>query len=944
MKRSYMKKPKTQLQLFLFAILFTLYLPVNAQVPGGNPPSIKWQQINTSNSRVIFSKGLSASAARISNIINEIAEPTSQTIGTKKKKINIVLQNRTTISNAYVGLGPFRSEFFITQPQNNLSLGSLPWVDLLTIHEYRHVQQFNNFNVGLSKVMRDIFGEEGQAFANNAAIPNWFYEGDAVYNETNLSKQGRGSLPSFYDPYRSLWKDNTHYTWMKLRNGSLKDYIPDHYALGFLLVAYGHEKYGDEFWKNVTHDAASFKSFFYPFQKAIKKYSGVNYLNFRNDALDFFKNQFADSIISSPRENFKNEQFVYFKEDGSLIYLKSSFKKNPTFVEKNGIEEKKIRASDYTINNYFSYRNGRIVYASFKPDARWGYRDFSNIGVMDIASGKQHMITHREKYFSPDINSDGNQIVAVEELPDQQNRLVILNAQKGEVVKILPNKDSMSFYFPKFKTERKIITPVHNGIGQMSIAEVDVVNNTYDYLLPFTFNVIAYPYIHNDTLYFTLNYKKNVELFAFTFTDKKIWRIDCGTLKGVGIYHPTVTDNQVAFSTLTSAGYRIQLVIKSELKFSELPASLLQKITSSFGTNAVNGLNSNLLYSTADDTFTITKYHKAFKLFNFHSIEPAADDPQYTLSLISENILNTLESSLSYTFDRSERFHRVGFSATYSALFPFLTAGVNYTFDRKFIFNNKPVYFNQLEPFAGFNVPLNLSKGRSFTYLNLGSQFVYNTSYFRAQYKDTFGNQSYNYISNYLSFSSQVQKASQAIYPKLAQAFSISYKLPVTKYNGYQVVTAGNLYFPGIVNTHSIQLNGAWLKKDSLHQLNFSSGFPFSRGYTSANFYEMTKWGVNYHFPFLFPDAGIANIFYLLRARMNLFYDETSVKDFYTNGNVFRGKFRSVGTELNFDGKIWNQADISFGIRYSYLLDKDLYGNTGNSRWELILPVNIFNK
>ncbi len=939
-----MRKPKTSLKIFRIAILMILYFPALAQVPGGNPPSIKWQQINTPYSRVIFPRGFAAEANRISYIINGIAEPTSITIGNKKKKINIVLQNQTTVSNGYVGLGPFRSEYFVTQPQDNLGLGSLPWIDLLTIHEYRHVQQFNNFNVGLSKVMRDIFGEEGQALANDAAIPNWFYEGDAVYNETNLSKQGRGSLPSFYNAYRSLWKDGRHYTWMKLRNGSLKDFIPDHYALGLLMVAYGHEKYGNEFWKNVTHDAASFKSLFYPFQAAIKKYSGLDYKTFRNNALDFFKKQFADTVINAPKENFKNEQFAYFTEDGSLIYLNNSFKKIPTFQKKNGTGEKKIRASDYTINDYFSYRNGKVVYASFKPDARWGYRDYSNIGVLDIASGKQKSITQRGKYFSPDINNTGNQIVAVEELPSLENRLVILNAQSGDVLKTLDNKDSMSFYFPKFKSDSKIIAPVHNSVGQMSIAEVNIEKNSYDYLLPFTYNIIAYPYIHNDTLYFTLNYKKNVDVFAYTFQDKKIWRIDCGELKGVGMYHPTVSDRQLAFSTLTSEGYRIQQVAKDHLKYTEIDSTQLQKITSSFGTSAINGLNSNLLYTIPDTSYSITKYHKAFKLFNFHSIEPSADDPQYTLSLISENILNTLESSLSYTYDRSERFHRVGFSATYSALFPFLTAGVNYTFDRKFILNNKPVYFNQLEPYAGFNVPLNLSKGRSFTYLNFGSQFVYNTSYFRAQYKDTFGNQAYNYISNFLSFSSQIQKAAQAIYPKLAQSFSVSYKLPVTHYDGYQVVTAGNLYFPGIINTHSIQLNGAYLKKDSLHQLNFSSGFPFSRGYTSANFYEMTKYGINYHFPLLLPDAGFADIFYLLRVRMNLFYDETQVKDFYTNGNVFRGRFRSAGTELNFDGKLWNQSDISFGIRYSYLLDKDLYGNTGSNRWEIILPVNIFNK
>src|SRR6476619_6585458 len=208
------------------------------QIFGGNPPSIKWKQINTSLARVIFPAGRDSTAERITNIITYINGPTLNTIGKKSKKINLVLQDQTTVSNAYVGLGPFRSEFLTTPLQNSFELGSLPWPDQLTIHEYRHVQQYNNFNVGLSKLFYEIFGDEGQSLANNAAIPNWFFEGDAVFNETNVSGQGRGRLPFFYNPYRSLWKEGKHYSWMKLRNGSYKDFVPDHYQLVFFLVAY----------------------------------------------------------------------------------------------------------------------------------------------------------------------------------------------------------------------------------------------------------------------------------------------------------------------------------------------------------------------------------------------------------------------------------------------------------------------------------------------------------------------------------------------------------------------------------------------------------------------------------------------------------------------------------------------------------------------------------
>ena len=106
----------------------------------------------------------------------------------------------------------------------------------------------------------------------------------------------------------------------------------------------------------------------------------------------------------------------------------------------------------------------------------------------------------------------------------------------------------------------------------------------------------------------------------------------------------------------------------------------------------------------------------------------------------------------------------------------------------------------------------------------------------------------------------------------------------------------------------------------------------------------MYKWGVNYHLPLALPDWGFADIIYFLRVRANLFYDDTEVKDFYSNKTPYRAGFHSTGTEIYFDTKWWNQVNVSFGIRYSRLLDKDLYGGTGYNRWEIILPLNILNQ
>jgi len=79
-----------------------------------------------------------------------------------------------------------------------------------------------------------------------------------------------------------------------------------------------------------------------------------------------------------------------------------------------------------------------------------------------------------------------------------------------------------------------------------------------------------------------------------------------------------------------------------------------------------------------------------------------------------------------------------------------------------------------------------------------------------------------------------------------------------------------------------------------------------------------------------------------LRIRGNLFYDYTRATDTYTNGSPFRANFRSAGLEVFFDTKWFNEESVSFGLRYSYLLDPDIFGGTGRNRIELIVPVSFF--
>ena len=256
---------------------------------GGNPASTHWRQLNTDTARVIYPAGLDSQALRVAQIVHYLNRSTGHSIGPKLRKIDIVFQKDVTYENGFVGLGPFRSEFYLSPPQDVFSLGSLPPYENLAIHEYRHVQQYTNFDRGFSRVLSYILGQQGQDLGNALTVPNWFFEGDAVFQETLVSQEGRGRLPSFLDDFTALWTGNRDYSWQEWRNGSYRALVPNWYPLGFMLVSYGRATYGPDIWKNIAGDAAAGKGGFYPFQRAVLRYTGQTFTAFREHAMETYK-------------------------------------------------------------------------------------------------------------------------------------------------------------------------------------------------------------------------------------------------------------------------------------------------------------------------------------------------------------------------------------------------------------------------------------------------------------------------------------------------------------------------------------------------------------------------------------------------------------------------------------------------------------------------------
>ena len=71
------------------------------------------------------------------------------------------------------------------------------------------------------------------------------------------------------------------------------------------------------------------------------------------------------------------------------------------FCDKNGKQERNIGVRSVSLDNYFAYHDGKIVYATYRPDLRWTYRDYSELVVLDMKTGKEKRITTAPNIFRP---------------------------------------------------------------------------------------------------------------------------------------------------------------------------------------------------------------------------------------------------------------------------------------------------------------------------------------------------------------------------------------------------------------------------------------------------------------------------------------------------------------------------------------------------------------
>ncbi|ANW95634.1 hypothetical protein AXE80_04785 [Wenyingzhuangia fucanilytica] len=946
-----MKNKHLLILTFLFASI-----NLNAQqFFGGHPLGQDWQILSSPAVRVIYPNGMNYQAQRIARITNYIDKNNRRSVGDKERQIDIVLQTQTTFSNGYVGLAPFRSEFYGTPPQSNLSLGSLNWLDVLSIHEYRHVLQNINAKNGIVNFFYYLGGESYWAVVNNLVLPNWYYEGDAVISETALSESGRGRNPFFTLQQRALINENINYSYLKNRNGSYKDLLPNHYPLGYMMLTYLRNHYGNDVVATILKESTSFNGLFYPFSKAIKRHTGIKnttklYQNAWEEFKEKNKTQLKNTNLIPTTPLFKNSpktittySYPISLNDNTVIARKTSYNTTDELVRIIDGKETKITSIGINNDNFLSYNQNLLAWTESTRNPRRGAQNYSDIILFDLKTNQKQRLTQSTRYFSPSISPDGAQIATIHISPLEQFKLCILNAKTGKIIKTFDNPKNRFLSRTAWTLDGKNIISIVKENGKLCLIKINTKNGKTTELTPWIAHTIETPFVTKNRVYFNASFSGIDNIYSTDLQGSKQIRKE--TSVKVGAFQPSIYKNQLMFTEYSSKGFNISTqkltTNNSFISFKE-PNKMEQYNTIANQTEGGNILNK--IDSTT--TYKSKNYKGLFTGLKLHTWGIIPSLSVSSINLRAVNILNDLAINVSTEINHNENNRIIyGGNMVLSRYYPEITFSISQS-NRQTVFenniNNQYDILNFDETKLGLKIgtPLTWYKGNYITnfepYVE-GNQFVLNNS------KTVFNQKKFTAYHTGFSFSSIKRTAFQNIGPRGGFALNISKRASiVNNENANKLNLNSTLYLPGISKNHFLRIRGEYQKEKLSNPYQFSDYYNYPRGYNAPLNDEFTSISFNYGLPLAYPDFGFAGMAYFKRIKANLFYDYGVGK--LNNENIkneFKSQtYNSIGTEILFDNVYFNVLPISAGVRYSHLLKENLIGNSSGG-FQFILATNL---
>lgn len=953
---------------------------LSQEVLNNNSPSIRWQKINTPNFRILYPTGFDVQAQRMANTLEHIREAESKTLNVSTRRISVLLQNQNTISNGFVSLIPRRSEFFTMPPQDYNFTGTTEWLDQLASHEYRHVVQFDKAKRGFNKLLYYAFGPATLAAMSVTAVPQWFWEGDAVVTETAFTSGGRGRIPNFGLVFRTNLLEGRDFNYHKQYLRSYKHNIPDHYVFGYHMVSYLRKHTNDPMiWDKITGRAWNVPFIPFTFSNAIKKETGMYVTTLYRKMADDLAKQWREEVEAltltlfetiphQARKGYTDYMYPQLLEDGSLLVMKRGIGDILQFrILKDGVERKSFIPGVVNGAGMLSAEGNLVVWNEFNFDPRWRMKTYSVIKLYDVKEKKLRTITRKTRYAGAAISPDQRKIVTVETDTEYITNLVVLDTA-GYVLKKFPNPEHAFYSMPRWFDDGKKIVALKTTRQGRTVSVFEESSGQETELIPYSQENIGHPVIVGDYLFYNSPVTGIDNIYVLDI--KRGERLQVTNSK-YGSYNPVISSDlkTIYYNEQTRDGMDVVAVPFDPAAWRTFtakpnPKSFFQVMTEQEG-------RPNLFDSIPQKPYATKSHSKLSGVFNPYSWGTYFNTglTQADIGISSQDILSTTILKAGYLYDINERTGMWRTGISYQNWFPIIDVDV--TFGKRTLneglvryddivagdtiskTENLTFNWNEKNLEGGFRLPLITTNSRYFGNFTIGNNVGYtqvdnftNTITGTGRLitpqipvywiRSVPGNGNLLYNRFYMSAFRLLKQNRRDINSKWGQTFVLNaYGTPFGgDYSGKQFSFYTTLFFPGLFKHHSLWGYWGYQKtqiellaarssptddfKDNNAYL-FRNQIPLPRGIPISRFQDFYSMSGNYTLPIWYPDIALGPIVNFQRIRGNAFIDYGFGSSVFPNRDPITQAYLSVGGELRIDLNIMrllNQFNI--GFRYSY--------------------------
>ena len=962
-----------QLRRFLISIMLILCgmvaterLSAQYYSWGVDPPSFKWRQMRAEQYRVVYPDTAREVASRMMYYLDAVKGDISYGYRHPQMSIPFVVHPANFRSNGLVMWMPRRVEFLSTPEVNGYSM---PWTKQLIAHEYRHAVQYNNLNRGVVKALSYILGQQSSTIGL-LFMPLWMMEGDAVMTETEMSTFGRGMQPSFTMPYRAYGNVATAFRcYDKWLCGSYKDYIPNHYNLGYLLSRHGYNRFGRIMGDDVAELTSRRPYMIVSTNWVLKRlygssesklfYDTFNTLYYHWQPLADVEESAVPIPVAEPRSYTTFSHPIPLDGD-RVLFLKEDFDATQAFVEvdvESG-EERKIASIGYLSSRPMLSDKGRVWWTEYRQSALFAEQVYSVLCYMDLDNGHP-FAKHKQRNILYATPTSGYGIAWVEYTADSRYTIVVNGALDADRRTELPyGSEIHGMAWDDVTDAIYLIITDDDGmhIGKLVRGGVERVTRS-------AYTTLSDLRAKGGKLYFGSIASGRDEAHLYDLVEGKEYRL---TTSRYGSFQPTpLNDTVVVATTYDRRGYMPTLQTTSgakEVRYLPHPPKIMLPKSKPWG---VVNLDTVRYDAKAEEMVRAKTPSKRFSrighAFNVHSWAPASYDPYAIVeessiafnlgaTVMSQNILSTLGGFLTWGWNPREgsvykgtlRYNGLGVnlwvSGTYGGSQQIYKIAAYDTEKQRLEYSPDVALGKYYSISVGATLPILMQRGYHTRQLVLSSSWNFSNGMvanvrdlefedFKVTNMRYVGySEGVHQLSFGVGFQDLVRLAHRDFLPPWGVMLSGSYTLnPTTDAMGHLMVLYGKLYTPGFAKHHSLSVAasyqtslGGFHSDLVLSGLSFKSTRLLPRGFSS---YEIQNdnyiaTSLNYALPVWYPDGGWPGVVYFKRLRVNVGVDYASFdkpKGVTEEGKFFmnRNYIGSAGVDLGIDFNIFSMPDAA---------------------------------